>query len=175
MEKTSTLTVATPTDLEIVMTRSFDAPRRLVWNAMIKPDLVRRWMFMPPGWAWAECEMDVRQGGKFRWAWSGPDGTVALSIWGEYREVTPPAKIVHTECMQMGSGAGAHGSDCENAYAWELLATLELVEQGGKTRLKMTLVFPTKEGRDAALASGMEHGMAAGYETLDTLLTELSE
>jgi uncharacterized protein YndB with AHSA1/START domain len=141
---------------------------------MIKPDLVRRWMFVPPGWAWAECEMDVRVGGKYRWGWNGPDGTVALSLWGEYREVTPPAKIVHTQSMRMGPAAPEHGSDCENAGAWELLATLELVEQGGKTRLKMTLAFPTREGRDAALASGMERGMAAGYETLDALLSELA-
>jgi uncharacterized protein YndB with AHSA1/START domain len=174
MEKTGTLKVTTPTDLEIVMMRSFDAPRRLVWNAMTKPDLVRRWMFTPPGWTWAECEMDVRVGGKFRWAWNGPDGVLALSIWGEYREVTPPAKIVHTECMEMGAGAGGHGSDGEHAEPWELRATLELVEQGGKTRLKMTLLFPTREGRDAALASGMEHGVAAGYETLDGLLAELA-
>ena len=71
----------------------------------------------------------------------------------------------------MGPGAG--GSDCEKAEPWELLATLELVEQGGKTHLKMTLLFPTKQGRDGALASGMEHGVAAGYDALDKMFAEL--
>ena len=171
--KTGTLKVTTPTDLEIVMTRAFDAPRRLVWDAMTKPDLVRRWLFTPPGWTWAECEMDVRVGGKFRWAWNGPDGRVALSIWGEHREVNPPARIVHTERMEMGPGAGGCGPDGENPDPWELLATIELVEQGGKTYLTMTLLFPTREGRDGALASGMEHGVAAGYDTLDGLLAQV--
>ncbi|MBX3396057.1 MAG: SRPBCC domain-containing protein [Phycisphaerae bacterium] len=169
METAHKLKVTTPTDLEIVMTRVFDSPRHLVWNAMTQPDLVRRWMFMPPGWNWAECEMDVRVGGKFRWAWSGPDGQLALTIWGEHREVSPPAKIVHTERMEMGPGGGCGAGD-SSGDPWELLATLELLEQGGKTHLKMTLLFPTKEGRDGALASGMEHGVAAGYDALDGIL-----
>ena len=80
----------------------------------------------------------------------------------------------HTERMEMGPGAGGCGSESENAEPWELLATLELVEQGGKTHLKMTLLFPTKEGRDGALASGMERGVAAGYDTLDGLLSEFA-
>ena len=78
MRTATALKVTTPTDVEIVMTRAFDAPRRLVWDAMTRPDLVRRWMFTPPGWKWAECDMDVRVGGKFRWVWNGPDGRVLL-------------------------------------------------------------------------------------------------
>ena len=74
----------------------------------------------------------------------------------------------------MGPSAGGCGSDSENSEPWELLATLELAEHGGKTNLKMTLLFPTKEGRDGALASGMEHGVAAGYEKLDGLLSHIS-
>jgi uncharacterized protein YndB with AHSA1/START domain len=94
------------------------------------------------------------------------DGKLALSIWGEHREVNPPARIVHTENMQMGPGG--------DVKPWELLATLELVEQAKKTYLTMKLLFSTKEVRDAALASGMEHGVAAGYNTLDGILVELS-
>jgi len=170
METTGTLKVSTPSDLEIVMSRDFDAPRRLVWDAMTKPELVQRWMFVPPGWQWSKCEMDVRVGGKFHWAWNGPDGKLALTIRGEHREVTPPARIVHTEHMEMAPGAGGCGSDCENAEPWELLATIELSERGGTTQLKMTLLFPTKAGRDGALASGMEQGVAAGYDMLAELL-----
>ena len=174
MMETGGLKVTTPSDVEIVMTRSFDAPRRLVWEAMSKPELVRRWMFTPPGWTWAACEMDTRVGGKFRWAWNGPDGKLALKIWGENREVKPPERVVHTERMEMGPGAGDCGSGDEGTEPWELLATVELVEEDGKTHLTMTLLFPSKEARDGALASGMERGVAAGYDTLDGLLAEMN-
>jgi uncharacterized protein YndB with AHSA1/START domain len=169
-----TLNVSAPTDCEIVMTRDFDAPRHLVWEAMSRPEYVRRWMFTPPGWSWAECEMDVRVGGKFRWAWNGPDGRPALAIWGEHREVNPPIRMVHTEHMQMGPGAGGPGAGCEEPEPWELLATLELTEQGGRTHLRMTLHFPSKEARDGALASGMERGVGAGYDRLDDILAGMN-
>lgn len=169
MMKQNTLKVTTPTDREIVMTRAFDAPRALVWDAMTRPELLQRWMFVPPGWTWAECEMDVRVGGKFRWAWSGPDGKLALAIWGEHREVTPPARIVHTERMEMGPG----GPGCEGSTPDAVLVTLELSEQGGRTQLRMTISCPSKEVRDAMLASGMEHGVAAGYDRLDAILSEV--
>lgn len=166
------LKVTTPSDLEIVMIRDFAAPRTLVWDAMTRPELLRKWMFTPPGWSWATCEMDVRVGGKYRWEWNGPDGTVALKIWGVHREVTPPAKIVHTEMMEMGAGAEGCSPGCEGGSAWELLASIELTEEQGRTRLRMTLKFPSKEARDGALASGMEQGVSAGYDTLDRMFAE---
>lgn len=166
------LQVSTPNDLEIVMTRTFDAPRMLVWEAMTKPELLKRWMFTPPEWSWATCEMDLRIGGEFRWAWNGPNGQLALLIWGVYKEIDAPFRIVHTERMEMGPGAGTCGP--ENAEGseepWELLATLELNEHGGKTEMRMTLAFGSKAARDGALASGMEHGMEAGYAMLDEIL-----
>jgi uncharacterized protein YndB with AHSA1/START domain len=172
MQESATLEVATPTDTTIVMTRDFDVPRRLVWDAMTKPEFVRRWMFRPPGWTWAECDMDVRVGGKFRLAWNKPDGKLALSFSGEHREVTPPAKIVHTERMDMGPSAGACGPGCERGEPADVLVTLELIERGTRTRLTMTISCPTKDIRDAMIASGMEHGMEAGYAQLDALLEE---
>lgn len=169
------LQVTTPSDLEIVMTRSFNAPRPLVWKAMTTPELVQRWMFMPPGWSWATCEMDVRVGGKYCWQWNGPDGRVALSIWGVHREVAPPSKLVHTERMEMGEIGCTNGPEGAVSEPWELLATIELTESAGRTHMKMTLLFPTKEGRDGALSSGMEQGVSAGYDALDALLPTLSE
>ena len=166
------LQVATPSDTTILFTRSFNAPRALVWDAMVRPDLVQRWMFCPPGWSWAECAMDVRVGGKFRWAWKGVDGRLALSIWGEYREVLPPARVVHTERMEMGPGAGACGPEGGSAEPWELLAALDLVEKNNVTTMTMTLTFSSRQARDMAMASGMEHGMEAGYQTLDGLLSQ---
>ena len=106
------------------------------------------------------CEGDPEVGAAFRWAWNGPDGKPALAIWGVNREVVPPEKIVHTESMAMGDG---------NPLG-ELLATVVLTERDGETALRMTLLFPSKEARDGALASGMERGVAAGYDRLDEIL-----
>ena len=154
------LEVTTPSDLEIVMTRTFDAPRHLVWDAMTKPELIRRWLYAPEGWTMTVCEGDAKVGGKFRWAWNGPDNKPALAIWGVNKEVVPPEKVVHTESMAMGDGVPLG----------ELLATVVLSERDGKTHLRMTLLFPSKEARDGALASGMERGVAAGYDKLDGIL-----
>lgn len=166
------LQLTTPTDTTIVFTRTFAAPRQLVWDAMVKPDLLRRWMFCPPGWAWGDCDMDVRVGGKYRWTWNGPDGRLALSIAGEYREVQPPTRIVHTEWMEMGPGAGPCGPDGSSPEPWELLATLEFTEKSSITTMTMTLSFGSRQARDMALASGMERGMEAGYKTLDAMLAK---
>lgn len=156
----ATLNITTPTDTTIVLTRAFNAPRRLVWDAMTRPELMRKWMFTPPGWTWAVCEMDVRVGGKYHWAWNGPDGKIALTISGVHKEVVPPERIVHTEVMEMG--------DC--GPLGELLATIELVEKGGVTHMTMTLAFDSKQARDGAIASGMAQGMEAGYAALDAML-----
>lgn len=159
---TAALTVATPTDTRIVITRSFNAPRQLVWRAMTDPAMLPRWLFSPPGWKMTTSEGDVREGGAYRWAWSDESGQETLVIHGVYKEVTPPERIVHTEVMEMAS-CGPCG---------ELLATLELTELRGVTQMRMTLDFDTKEARDGALASGMTKGMEAGYVKLDALLAK---
>jgi len=157
------LEVTTPSDVEIVMTRTFDAPRHLVWNAMTKPELIRRWLYAPEGWTMTVCEGDAKVGGSFRWAWNGPDGKPGLTISGVNREVVPPEKVVHTETMALGDGVPVG----------ELLATVVLTEHEGKTHLRMTLLFPSKEARDGALASGMDRGVRAGYEQLDEILAAM--
>ena len=154
------LQVSTPTDTTIVLTRSFNAPRRLVWEAMTEPAKVRRWMFAPPGWTMTTCEGEPRVGGTFRLAWNDEKGNPSLLIHGVNKEVILHERIVHTEIMEMGCG-GPIG---------ELLATIELTEKGSVTHMRMTLAFDSKEARDGALASGMEHGMEAGYKQLDAML-----
>lgn len=158
--KNAGLQVATPTDTTILMTRSFRAPRQLVWEAMTKPELIRKWVFAPPGWTMTTCEGEPRVGASFRWAWNDEQGKPALAIHGVVREARAPERLTHTEIMEMGE-CGPLG---------ELLATIELSEQGGQTHMRMTLAFATKEARDGALASGMEQGMEAGYTQLDGLL-----
>ena len=155
----NTLKVATSGDREIVVSRTFDAPRELVWETMSRPELLKRWLFGPPGWEMTVCEEDQRVGGRFRWEWKGPDAA-AMTMTGEYREIVPPERCVRTESFEIG---------CIPQMG-EQLATLILTEAGEKTHLMITVLYPSKEARDAALASGMERGMAAGYDRLDELL-----
>ena len=153
------LQVATPTDTSIVMTRIFKAPQRLVWEAMTDPAKLRRWMFAPPGWTMTVCEFEPRVGGHYRWAWKTEQADPAMTIYGEMKEVVPFQRIVHTQTMDM-----------VHCPSWHLVATLELSEKGGVTHMKLTLAYSSKQERDAALASGMQQGMEAGYQRMDAAL-----
>ena len=92
MKNTGTLKVTTPTDREIVMTRVFDATRRMVWDAFTRPELLKRW-FGPRGWSLVECEVDLRVGGGFRFVLLGP-GSERMGMRGVYREIVPPERSV---------------------------------------------------------------------------------
>jgi uncharacterized protein YndB with AHSA1/START domain len=159
MKNIGTLKVTTPTDREIVLTRVFDAPRSLVFDAMTKPELLKRWLSGPPGWSMVSCENDLKVSGAFRHVWRGTDGT-EMAMRGVYREVVPPERIVRTESFEFGC----------NVQSGEQVGTLVLAEQGGRTTLTLTLLYPSKEARDATIASGMEQGVAAGYDRLAELL-----
>ena len=159
MKNTETLQVTAPTDREIVLTRVFDAPRRLVFDAMTKPEMLKRWLLGPPGWSMVVCESDLKVGGVFRHVWRRTDGS-EMAMHGVYREVVPPERIVRTETFEFG---------CD-AQAGEQVGTLVLTEHGGKTLLTLTVLYPSKEARDATIASGMEHGVAASYDRLAELL-----
>jgi uncharacterized protein YndB with AHSA1/START domain len=153
------LQVTTPTDREVVLTRVFNAPRRLVFDAMARPELLQRWLLGPPGWSMVHCENDMTVGGAFRHVWHGPGGA-EMGMRGVYREVVPPERVVRTERFETGCAA----------QAGEQVGTLVLTEQGGKTTLTLTVLYPSKEARDGALASGMERGVAASYDRLAELL-----
>jgi uncharacterized protein YndB with AHSA1/START domain len=158
-----TLTVTTPGDREIVMTRDFDAPRALVWEAMSKPEYLRRWLLGPPGWEMTVCEVDQRVGGRFRHEWKNVDGT-EMAMAGVYREVVEPERMTRTETFEMGCGP----------QGGEQISTLALTERGGKTTVTITVRYPSKEARDATIASGMERGVAAGYDRLDGVLNTMA-
>jgi uncharacterized protein YndB with AHSA1/START domain len=160
MKNIGSMTAATPTDREIVLTHDFDAPRNLVLDAMTKPALLQSWLFGPPGWSMMVCENDVRVGGGFRHVWRGPDG-IELAMHGVYREVAAPERIVRTESFDFGC----------NGQSGEQVGTLVLTEEEGKTKLTLTVQYPSKEARDATIASGMEQGVAANYDGLAELLS----
>ena len=154
MKNTGTLKVSAPTDREIVLTRVFDAPRRMVFDAFTKPELLKRW-FGPRGWSLVVCEVDLRVGGGFRFVLRGPDGK-DMGMRGVYREIAAPERSVHTESF--------------DDYPGESEVTAVWVEQGGKTTLTATVLYPSKEVRDAVIQSGMEHGAAESYDKLAELL-----
>src|ERR671918_1496223 len=120
MRNTGTLKVTTPTDREIAMTRVFDAPRNLVFDAYTKPELVQRWLGVHGGWSWSVCEIDLRVGGAYRFVWRGLGGG-EMGMRGVYREVVVPERIVATEAFD------------QSWYPGEAVSTVTLVEQGDRT------------------------------------------
>lgn len=159
MSLTGTFKVSTLTDREIVIMREFGAPRELVFDAMSRPELLARWLTGPPGWSMVECEVDPRVGGVFRHVWRNDEGA-EMAMRGVFREIVRPERIVRTEIFETG---------CD-AQAAEQVGTLLLTEQLGGTILTLTVLFPSREARDAAVAFGMERGVAAGYDRLEALL-----
>ena len=161
MKNTGTLKVTTPTDREIVMMRVFDAPRRLVFDALTKPELVKQWLLGPPGWSMPVCEIDLRVGGAYRYVWRHTTNGNEMGMGGVYREIAAPERIVATEKFD------------EAWYPGEAVGTLELSERGGKTTLTQIVFYQSREARDAVLASGMEKGVIASYDRLAELLASL--
>ena len=154
------LQISTPTDTTIVLARSFDAPSRLVWAAMLTPDKMRRWMLPPPGWTITACECDPRVGGALALAWKSEDADPAMTLRGVFTEVVPHERIVHTEMMALGSGQ----------IIGSLVEKHEFLEEGGVTTMRITQTYAFKEARDGAIASGMDEGMEACYRQLEALL-----
>lgn len=149
------LTVIAKNDLEIVITRVFDAPREIVFQAHGQPEMLKRWMLGPPSWEMTDCEIERRANGSYRWAWRHENGQT-MSIHGVIREWTPPARFVSTQVMK--------DMKCET------LVTHEFAERDGKATLTMTTRYPSRQMRDAALQREMEHGVALSYDRLDEVL-----
>jgi uncharacterized protein YndB with AHSA1/START domain len=160
MKNTGTLKLTTRGDREIVMTRVFDAPRSLVFEAFSKPELVRQWLLGPPGWTMPVCEIDFRVGGRYRYVWRHADGQ-EMGMGGVHREIVVPERIVATEKFD------------ESWYPGEALGTIVLVEKGGQTALTQTVLYESSEAREAVLKSPMEQGVTAGYDRLAELLASL--
>jgi uncharacterized protein YndB with AHSA1/START domain len=156
------LKVSTPTDTTIVLTRTFNAPRRLVWEAMTDPAKLRRWMFAPPGWIMTACEFEARVGGTYKWAWKNEHADPVMTLQGTMTEVVPHERVVHTQTMEMADGGPAA----------EFIVGLRFAEQSGVTQMRQTLTFPSKTDRDNALKWGMEKGMEVGYARLDAMLAK---
>lgn len=151
--------VTTPSDREIRMTRLFDAPRRLVFEAMTQPEHVKQWWGrLGEGYSVPVCEIDLRVGGAWRFVNRHPHGEAAFH--GEYQEISPPGRLVFTEIFEEFPDAVS-------------VVTAEFTEEGGKTRLTATVRYPTPEVRDMVLGSGMTAGAGISYDRLEELVAEL--
>lgn len=158
MLNTGTLKVTTPSDREVVLTRVFDAPRQLVFDAISKPELLKRW-FGPHGHSLVVCDVDFRVGGAWRFVLESPDGRT-MGMSGVYREIVPAERTVHTEAF--------------DDYPGDSVITTVLTEHDGKTTLTATALYESREVRDIVIESGMEHGAAETYDRLAELLPSLS-
>ena len=156
-----TFKVTTPSDREITLTRLFDAPRELVFDAMTKPEHVRRWWGnLDDRYSMSVCEIDLRPGGAWRWVGRGPGGEYAFS--GVYHEILRPGRLVYTEIFEPHFDAGS-------------LVTQVLTEEGGKTRLTVTAEYSSLAVRDFVLGTGMERGAAISYDRLEEVAASLAE
>jgi uncharacterized protein YndB with AHSA1/START domain len=154
-----TFTVSTPSDREIRMTRLFNAPRHLVFEAMSKPEHIKRWWgCLDDGYSVPVCEVDLRPGGRWRYVNRHPKGDA--EFYGVYRELDPPARMVFTEIY-------APFPDAES------VVTVDLADENGKTRMTLTAMYPSLEVRDMVLKSGMERGAALSYDRLEEVASEL--
>ena len=157
MKNAAKLQITTPSDRELAMIRSFDAPRGLVWDAWTKPELLKQWLGVRGGWTFAVCEVDLQVGGKYRYVWRGPSGA-EMGMGGVFREVAKPERIVATEKFD------------ESWYEGDAMDTTTFVERGGKTTVTTTVRYASKAVRDAVLKSPMESGVAESYNKLDEVL-----
>jgi uncharacterized protein YndB with AHSA1/START domain len=158
MKNAAALQVKANADREIVMTRVFDAPRNLVFDAFTKPELLKQWLLGPPGWTMPVCEIDFRIGGSYRHVWRRDADGTEMGCGGVYREIVPPERLVQTERFD------------NPWYSGESLITTVLDEQRGKTTLTATMLYESRDAREGILKSGMESGVAASYDRLAELL-----
>ena len=155
-----------PSDTEVLVKRSFDAPVKLVWRAYMEPDLMRRWCGVHPGWSMPVCEMDMRVGGKYRWRWRSDEDGQEFGFTGEVLEVVPHVRIVHTQIYDPGDLGISMGSE-------PYIVTVTFQEASGITHMTTTIKFASKADRDDAFATGMTDGMEMSYKRLDGVLAEV--
>lgn len=152
--------VTLPSDREVRVTRSFNAPRQLVFDAHTKPELVKQWMWGPDEWPLVTCEIDLRVGGRIRYVWKNEEkGEMGLS--GEFREIDPPARLVHTELFD------------EDWTGGEAVVTTLFEEKGGRTTVVATVLYASREVRDSVVKTGMADGWSQCFDRLDELLPRL--
>lgn len=156
--------VTLPSDREVRVTRQFNAPRQLVYDAHTKPELLQKWLQGYHGWDMPICEMDVRVGGKYRWQWKNREDGKTFGFFGDFTEVDAPERLAHNQYFDPGELGTSMpvGDPCE--------ISLDISDQSGVATLVCTMRFASKEARDGAIATGMTDGMEHNYKNLDEIL-----
>ncbi|MES1204420.1 MAG: SRPBCC family protein [Pseudomonadota bacterium] len=158
-KNSDSFTVTTPSDQEVRLTRLFDAPRELVFEAMTKPEHVKQWWGrLGDGYSVPECTIDLRVGGAWRFVNRHPHGEVVF--YGEYQEIAPPSRLVFTEIF----------ADFPDTVS---VVTTVFTEENGQTRMTATVRYPSAEVRDMVLGTGMAKGAGLSYDALEALLATL--
>ena len=158
MKNSDSFHIAAHGDREIRVTRAFDAPRNLLFDAYTKPELIKQWLLGPDGWSMPVCEVDLRVGGKYRYVWKHDASGKEMGMGGVYREVVAPERFVVTEVFD------------EAWYPGEAVDTISFTESNGKTTIMQTIVYISRETRDAVLKSPMKSGMTMSYNRLEEFL-----
>jgi uncharacterized protein YndB with AHSA1/START domain len=152
----SSVVVTTPSDRQIRVERTFDAPPELVFAYHTKCEYVRKWLLGPPGWSMPECQIDLRVGGSYRYVWRNDENGREFGVQGKFREIVAPKRIVNVETMDGVPGK----AECTAAFE----------NRGSGTAFSITIQFDSKEHRDGALQSGMTDGMSMSYDRLDEVV-----
>ncbi len=158
MANSETLQVTMPSETEVALTRTFNASRKMVFDAWTKPELLKRWLGVRNGWTFAVCEVDLRVGGKYRYVWRKESTGTDMGMGGEFREIVAPQRLVATERFD------------DPWYAGEALDTTVFIERDGKTTVTTTVLCDSRDVRDAMIGSGMATGIEESYQKLDEFL-----
>ena len=150
--------VTTPSDREVAMTRVFDAPAAMVFDAFTKPELIRRWLLGPEGWSMPVCDVDLKVGGKFHYEWRNDADGKQFGLKGEFRDIARPERIVHVEKFD------------ESWQPGDATVTTTFVDKNGSTTVTLTCLYDSLEIRDSAIECGMAKGVAASFDRLAEIL-----
>ena len=161
MKPSETLKVTTPSDREVLITREFDAPRKLVFEAITRPEILKLWLFGPDGWSLDVCEVSLKPGGNCRYVWSKAGGSCSMGMSAVCREVVPPERAVFVETFD------------DAWYPGEAVTTWTFAENAGRTTAALRILYESKDARDMAMKTGMTDGMKVGYDRLDGVLASL--
>lgn len=156
--------VTQPSDRQVRVGRTFKGSRQLVWDAHTKPELMKKWCYGYEGWTLATCDMDVREGGKYRWRWRNGADASEFGFFGTFSEVNAPSKLAHDQYFDPGD------MNYDMPVGDPCLIALDFSEAGGITTLAMTMTFVSKDARDQAVTTGMTDGMEFGYARIDAML-----
>jgi uncharacterized protein YndB with AHSA1/START domain len=162
MSRAETFRLSRSNECELLIERVFAAKVDRVFDAFTRPDLVRRWLLGPPGWTMPVCEIDLRVGGAYRYVWS-KSGIPDMGMGGIYQSLTPGRMIIASEKFD------------EAWYPGEAIVTTSFIEQSDLTQVSMRVRYESSEACDLASSSGMEQGMAAGFDRLAQLLAGHSD